>query len=211
MAPVAIVQARMNSTRLPGKVMMEIGGRPIIDHVLDALRKSNVGRIIVAMPTGDLGSHLWRHLCQRTSIVRGPEHDVAARFLKAARDEEYFMRVCADSPLLSPNVINLVIDAWEPDRIVRSTGTHGQQVEIVPTAWLKQNHQDMNEDDREHVTPFFYRNNFPVTDVPVCIPFGGVVDTQEDLENVRRHYESLRDRSGECREVPRRGVGESGL
>jgi spore coat polysaccharide biosynthesis protein SpsF (cytidylyltransferase family) len=197
----------MGSHRLPGKVMMEIGDKPIIQHVIDVLNAAKlVQGVIVAIPEEDRDSRLWDHLHKKVPIVTGSLDDLVSRFRKACDiwNLKYFMRVCADSPMLSVSAIDGTVKTWlgadDKDRIVRSEGPPGQNVEIVPAQWLHKHHKDMNGDDREHVTRYFYRMKFPVTSYDAShIPFGGVIDTMSDLIKVREWYEGYGHRRRERR------------
>ena len=105
-----IVQARMGSTRLPGKVMKEVNGKPLIGYLIDRLLQCrNIDKIVVAIPERDLQSSLGIYLGSRpVNISTGPEDDVAKRFSIALKAYPCvaFVRVCADSPLISPHVVD---------------------------------------------------------------------------------------------------------
>lgn len=113
---VAIIQARMGSTRLPKKMMLPLHGRPIIEWVLHRVKKSNkVNEVILAIPDSKendpletIGNKFF------VNVVRGSEHDVLSRFKKAisSTQAKLVVRVCADNPLVDHMEINNLIDAY---------------------------------------------------------------------------------------------------
>ena len=105
---VAIVQARMGSTRLPGKVLMPLAGRPMVLHVLDrAARIPGVDDVVAAVPNLPQDDDLADVIAQAGyRVSRGSSHDVLARYGAAAKqsDAEIVIRITADCPMLSPRV-----------------------------------------------------------------------------------------------------------
>jgi len=114
---VAIIQARMGSTRLPGKVMKPVVGRPVIGHVVERTRQiRGVDDVVVATSTKARERPLVEYLSSidAVGVYRGPEDDVLKRYRDAARDADadLVMRITADCPLLSPQVSARVLDAY---------------------------------------------------------------------------------------------------
>ena len=113
---VAIIQARLGSTRLPLKSLLSLGNLPVIDWLLYRLGKARqVDEIIVAIPNTPLDSILRDHLQKRrTHCFAGSENDVLARMTQAARSAEAttVLRICADNPLLDPEAIDELIDFY---------------------------------------------------------------------------------------------------
>src|SRR5438552_13589075 len=106
----AIIQARMTSSRLPGKVLQPMHGRPMLQYLLDRLsRASGVSDVIVAT-SGDRSDDPIERFCHAAGVkcVRGSLLDVAARFLDvlAAWPLDAFVRVSADSPLLDQRIVD---------------------------------------------------------------------------------------------------------
>jgi len=210
MKVVAIIQARMGSTRLPGKVMMEIHGRPMIGHVVDrALRISGVDQVVVATTSHYRERPLVRFLSETTgvSVLRGSEADVLARCAAAAKEAEadIVVRLTADCPLLCPTVSAQVVAAIvaRPDSYdyVSNTLTRsyprGLDTEAMSARALELARREaVQAADREHVTPFLWRQ-------PERFRLGRVqddtdrshwrltVDTPEDLELVSRVFSAL--------------------
>ncbi len=203
----AILQARMSSTRLPGKVMAPILGQPMIGRQIERLRRADgISRIMVATSTREDDDVLAGY-CHglEVEIFRGDLSDVLDRFhgaLAAARRPEHFLRLTADCPLTEPAVIDLCIARHlegYADYTHNSPGwtfPKGLDVEVCRTevleaAWW----QASSAYDREHVTPFIYTrpNRFriePVTREPP-LRFRWTVDTEEDFAFAYDVYAAL--------------------
>src|SRR5579872_25183 len=112
---VAIIQARMGSSRLPGKVMMRIGGRPLLVYLVERISKARtLDNIVVATTTNPRDNAIIEE-CERRGIpnFRGSEVDVLGRYVSAARacDAGIIVRVTADNPLSDPDSIDRIVDA----------------------------------------------------------------------------------------------------
>ncbi len=111
---VAIIQARMGSTRLPGKVLTPLAGKPILWHVVHRLRKcTTLTAIAVATSTRALDDPIERFaLKENIPVVRGPEDNVLARFKMAADrlDADIIVRVTGDAPLVDPRTIDQLVE-----------------------------------------------------------------------------------------------------
>lgn len=114
---VAIIQARLGSSRLPLKSLLCLRGMPIIDWVTERVgRASKLAGLIVATPDTDLDEALRQHLqCRQTPCMAGPEADVLSRFCQAAAlaDADLVVRVCADNPLIWPEAIDRLADFYQ--------------------------------------------------------------------------------------------------
>jgi spore coat polysaccharide biosynthesis protein SpsF len=113
---VAIVQARMSSSRLPGKVLMDLAGKPVLAHVVDRLRLcKNIDSIVVATSTDESDSPIERW-CQQYQVIsyRGSLQDVLDRYVQAARllQADVVVRITADCPAIDPVVVDEVIDGF---------------------------------------------------------------------------------------------------
>lgn len=169
-----IVQARMGSTRFPGKVMVEVAGKPLIGHLLDRIKDADVDKIIVAMPLGV--NPLFEYVNDRFKAygdctwVLGSEKDVASRFYDALKGYpcDAFIRVCADSPVVDAGMVNHVAEAlrcgcW----FVHFTGgIDGTQVQGIRTELFLRHVEDFDEYDREHVLSYFTRTRSLTVDEP---------------------------------------------
>ncbi len=204
---VAIIQARMGSTRLPGKVMREIRGRPMIDWVVGRARRiSEVHETVVATSVLEREKPLVEHLeAQDVPVVRGSEEDVLARFVQAAEaeDADVVMRLTADCPLLMPAVSGKVVRAFNrrecdyASNTIERTYPRGLDTEVILTEALqKTDRKATSSADREHVTRYVRRRpeQFRQCSVAAEIDRSDLrwtVDEEADLKLVRRIYEAL--------------------
>lgn len=165
MRAVAVVQARLGSSRLPGKVLRPIGGRPMLELVVARLRRARrLDHVLVATSDDRIDDELaaWC-LGADVDVVRGPEDDVLARFALAAATAraDVVVRVTADCPLIDPGIIDLAVDD-----LVRSVADYvligndtglplGVNAEVIARAALDRAADEAAEPfEREHVTPF---------------------------------------------------------
>lgn len=162
-----IVQARMGSERLPGKVMVPIGNKPLIGHLLESLLHCKATSEIIVATTRDPLDDAIVAYCDQQDLVsyRGEESNVASRFyeLAASHTWDAFVRVSADSPLLDHQLIDQAISLFGSGpfdlvtNIFPRTFPHGQSVELLRTeTFLKDYSQMRTATELEHVTSFFY-------------------------------------------------------
>ena len=192
-----IVQARMTSERLPGKVLCNVRGKVLLQYLLESLRHCSVDDIIVA--TSELASdNRIAEFCDSfgVSCARGSLEDVAGRFLSIVEEREYgsFVRICADSPLMDYRIVNRAVDVFQagPFDLVTNTLERtfpiGQSVEVIRSSVFRAEYPSMTlPQDKEHVTAYFYRNSdrFEIHNFESGRDLGNVrlsVDTPEDLE-----------------------------
>ncbi|MBN2839417.1 MAG: glycosyltransferase family protein [Coriobacteriia bacterium] len=167
---VIIAQARMSSTRLPGKTLMDLGGAPVIDRVIArALRASRADDLWLAITEDPSDDVLVQHLdAASVQYVRGSLDDVLARYVHAAEAAraDTIVRVTCDCPLIDPGVIDGVIKAFraEPgldycsNTLVR-TYPIGMDAEVFSRHALERAHERATEPhEREHVTPHLYQH-----------------------------------------------------
>lgn len=165
MKTVAIVQARMGSTRMPGKVMTSIGGAPMIELLLARLsRAKKVDEIVVATSTDPKNDPLATHVESLSyDCIRGSEQDVLRRFAQAAQlhKADLVVRITGDCPLVDPEVVDACVDGLLKDRvdyfsnIQPATFPDGLDVEVFTKAALEAaDSQATALFDREHVTPY---------------------------------------------------------
>ncbi len=204
-----IVQARMGSSRLPGKVLLPIAGRPMLSYQLERLREvRRAARIVVATSTEPADGAI-AALCDREGVacVRGPEQDVLRRFALAARTvrADAVARITADCPLLDPELIDEAIAAIEdpakpPDfvsNMLQPRWPLGMAVEVAATAALFEADREATDpEEREHVMPFIWRRPdryslVSLTRSPDLSHHRWTVDTPEDFELVSRIFAEL--------------------
>ena len=197
MKVIAIIQARLGSTRCPKKVIRGIEGKPLIRYVVERVRHAQlVDEVIVAVPVTDV-EEITNAVGSGSCHVIGPnipEDDVAERFKTVLMGNpcDVFVRICADSPLIDPELIDMAVERFErkrPNIICNPNYPHGQQVEVVDTKMFLKYEPEMEGEQREHVTSWFYEESF--SEIEPFGPAGNysdvrmVVDTEEDFENMR--------------------------
>jgi glutamate-1-semialdehyde 2,1-aminomutase len=162
---VAIVQARMGSTRLPDKVMKRICGVPMIELLLARLAKSQrIDQIVLATSTDERNIVLVEHVQSLGyTCVRGSETDVLQRYLVAARQvqADVIVRITGDCPLIDPDLVDQVIEDYQSKNIDYLTNTapatypDGLDVEVFSLQALERAGLESQDPfDREHVTPY---------------------------------------------------------
>lgn len=210
MRRVIVVQARMTSTRLPGKVLMDVAGQPMLAQQLRRLKQCSLVDDMVVATTTHATDDPVAELAHREQVgcFRGSEQDVLARYLGAAREAsaDVVIRVTADCPLIDPQVTDRVIaelidHATECDyasNILRRTYPRGLDVEAF--FWdtlLRIDRLAQSVAAREHVT-IVPRSEHPelflcrsVEDNQNNADLRWTVDTVADLEFVRQLYAAL--------------------
>lgn len=164
-----ITQARMGSSRLPGKVLRQVLGQPLLKFHTDRLRRSvAVDELVVATST-DAGDDAIAEYCagEGLAVFRGSEQDVLDRFYQCASgiDAGIIVRVTSDCPLIDPAIIDLAVAAFrgagntdylrtDPARYPRGLDAEVFSRAALEAAWS----EAKDPEEREHVTPFLYRN-----------------------------------------------------
>ena len=201
---VALIQARMGSSRFPGKVLEDLAGRPMLWHVVRRVRRaSRVDRVVVATTDRPVDDPIVRFCEQeRISCFRGSEPDVLDRFYRAAKanDADVVVRITADCPLIDPAVIDTVLERFQLGgcdyacNVIRYTYPDGLDTEVFSFAALEQAWREAAKpSEREHVTPYLRTDRFRVANVESEIPvspsqYRWTVDHPADLEFVRKVY-----------------------
>jgi spore coat polysaccharide biosynthesis protein SpsF len=203
-----ILQARMSSTRLPGKVLLPLVGEPMLARQIERVRRSkSAGRLVVAT-SNDASDDAILVLCRtmRVACFRGSLDDVLGRFhgaLLAFGPADHIIRLTGDCPLADPEVIDatIALHIKEGADYTSNTGDltfpKGLDVEVFKAEHLITANREAKEPyEREHVTPFLYRNpdRFIQARLECDTPVGHLrwtVDTPEDFAFVERVYEAL--------------------
>lgn len=204
MRRVAIVQARMGSSRLPGKVLTDLGGRPMLARQLDRLRQSTrLDDLMIATSTSPADDALVA-LARAEGVrwFRGSETDVLARYAGAAREAsaDLVIRLTADCPLIDPEVVDAVVAAAETrshevdyvSNVLRRTYPRGLDTEaLFADVLARVDRLATAPHHREHVTKFILERperfaTFAVVDDEDNSDLRWTVDTPEDLAMVRR-------------------------
>jgi spore coat polysaccharide biosynthesis protein SpsF len=208
MKVVAVVQARMDSERLPGKVMKHLSGKPVLWHIIQILSKVDLIDEIVIATTTLSNDDIIEDLCLKETIrlVRGSVNDVLDRFRTAAitTNADVLVRITGDDPCMDFNIINNIISTHLKSKsdytsnMIKRTFPRGMDTEVFNVSAIAQAWQTTsNPDDREHVT-LFIRNSpdkFKLknissstftnrSDLRLC------VDTVEDYNLVNLIYEN---------------------
>jgi spore coat polysaccharide biosynthesis protein SpsF (cytidylyltransferase family) len=205
---VAICQARMGSTRLPGKVMKLLHGVPVISWVVDAATHAlGVDSVVVATSMLDKDDVI-AEWCEKNGIpvYRGSETDVLLRFAGAAFsfNADIIVRLTCDCPFLDPNVIGEVIQLRKMRDVEYATNTDpasypdGLDVEVFTRAALESAHREaVRGTDRDTVTRYMVRNRHRfsaanlVCPLPALVGHRWVLDSPEDYEFLQKVAERL--------------------
>ena len=203
---VAVIQARMSSTRFPGKVLMPLAGKPVLWHIVHRLRKSTkVTDIAIATSTGKADDAIAEFAAREDlPLVRGSEENVLSRFLLAAKSlhPDLVLRVTGDAPLVDPQIIDLMVETLlledaefcvgHPD-----TPTIHEGFGLFTRAALDRLAQEANDDPvaREHVDAYFKlhpeRFRTAYARIPAAHHIAGTrvsVDTPADLDFLSELY-----------------------
>ena len=211
---VAIVQARMGSSRLPGKVLKDIAGQPMLAWVVDRARLAeSVTEVVVATTTDPADDAIETFCRERDDFVfRGSVFDVLDRFYQAARQfqADVIVRLTADCPLIDPIVIDRTVAAllqsgadFTANRLPppwKRTYPIGLDTEVATFTALERAWREARlPHEREHVMPYLYEepDRFKILVVDAHQDYGQMrwtVDTPEDLEAVRKIFELFGDR-----------------
>lgn len=213
----AVIQARTGSTRLPGKALADLGGRPVLEWVIRAARTANqIDQVIVATSTAE-GDDAVADLADSlgAAVVRGSEDDVLSRFVAAldAHPADAVVRLTADCPLLDPSVIDSVAGAWTAAPIHDYASTvlvrclpRGLDVELVTAQALRAVDRIAVGHDRVHVTSAVYADPTAYRLLGLCVmPAANdlrvTLDTPEDLILLRALVAELPDAPPPWRDV----------
>lgn len=209
MKTVATIEARMNSTRLPGKVLKEACGKPILELMVERLQRcENLDDIVIATsvhPSCDAIETLARRI--GVHFYRGSEDDVLGRVLEAAKSvqADVIVELTGDCPLIDPAIIDQIINEYFMKgsdycaNVLKRTYPAGMDIQIFSSTILQKVDELTQEPaDREHVSLYIYQHPelFSLHNVESDLPdymkdWRLVVDTAEDFELIRRIFEDI--------------------
>ena len=199
----AIIQARMGSTRLPGKILKTVNGKTLLEYQIERVKQAkSIDQIIIATTTKNSEQPIVE-LCGKIGInyYRGSEQDVLSRYYEAKLkyDVDVIVRLTSDCPIIDPEVIDKVVNQYLRNQssvdyvanTLERTYPRGLDTEVFSSeALTKAYHDAFLSRDREHVTTYLYKN-------PNLFKLQGVkneqdysryrwtVDTEEDFELIR--------------------------
>ena len=200
----AIVQARMGSTRLPNKLMLNLHGYPVVEWVYRRVMKAkNIDKVIFAIPDAATDDVLQDYLrSMGAEVYRGSEFDLVDRFYQVIKTypAKSIVRICADNPLISPTEIELAVDYFRKNQcdyafnhVPKDGGwPDGLGAEISSISVINLIHRFAKDDSqREHVFNYVWdhQNDFTIRSIPVPkelsypkLKFD--IDTYDDYENL---------------------------
>lgn len=205
----AIIQARMGSTRLSGKVMKEIHDKTVLSHVIERVSQSElIDNIIIATTTLERDNVIENEAIKcGVKVFRGSEEDVLSRYYYAAKENniDVVVRITADCPLIDPIVVDEIIGCYLSNDydIVTNAGSNlsqrtyprGLDTEIFSFKKLENAFNNAKEKyQREHVTPYIYENSGRTYYYKNTIDYSKyrwTLDTVEDYELLEKIYDRL--------------------
>jgi len=205
---VAIVQARMGSKRLPGKVLQRIMGETLLGHIIDRISKSKFinGNIILATTSNPSDQIIVDFANEKhLDCFAGSEDDVLDRFYQAAKlaDADIIVRITADDPFKDPEIMDEIIkimidgDFDYVSNTIEPTYPEGLDIEVFSFDSLEKAWKEAKKSsEREHVTPYIWNhpaifNLYNVKNKEDLSSMRWTVDTDKDFEFARAVYERL--------------------
>jgi len=207
-----VVQGRTGSTRLPGKILRPLAGRPLLERQLDRIRAARGPFELVVATTVDPADDAVVDLCRRVDVrcFRGHPTDLLDRHVMAARElaADEVVKIPSDCPLIDPRVIDQVLGAFDPARHDYCGNLHpgswpdGNDVEVMPMAALERAHREAQKPfEREHTTPYLWNHpeRFRLHNVvwerglDLSRSHRFTIDYEEDYRFIAAVYEALHD------------------
>ena len=204
-----IIQARMGSTRLPGKVLMNISGKTVLYHVVDRVSQCrNIDDIIIATTTLDKDDLIVKEVEKiGCKYFRGSENNVLDRYYEAAtfNKSDIIIRITSDCPLIDPLIADKIIEFYINNNYEMVTNAcsdsskrtypRGLDTEIFSYNVLKKAKENAKESYQlEHVTPYIYENTTNIFYYKNNIDYSKyrfTLDTEEDLKLIKEIYNNL--------------------
>lgn len=204
---IAIIQARLGSTRLPEKVLLKIKGKTILEHVVQRVKASKLVTKVMVATTDNKEDKRIISLCKRIGVdfFCGSENDVLDRYYQAAKlfKSDNIVRITADCPLIDPDVIDRVIrfhldsNADYTSNILKETYPDGEDVEVFTFGALEKAWQAAQlKSEREHVTVYIRKNpsSFKLHNVECEVDLSNkrwTLDEKKDYDFIKVIYENL--------------------
>lgn len=196
-----IMQARMGSERLPGKVLIKIQGKSLLGHIISRMKKSNLKSDIIVATSTDEKDNLIEKECKNygINVFRGSNLDVLDRFYNAAIkfNADHILRICCDNPFADYMLTDKAIEFYlknNYDYVSTKGFPIGINVEIFSLKELQKAYEyGMKSYQREHVTPYIIENSskaYYYSDIDYS-QYRMTVDTKEDLLFAETVYSKL--------------------
>lgn len=210
MTTIAIIQARLGSTRLPGKVLFDLEGKTVLERVIERVRASKLIDDVVVATTIRKEDLRIVKLCADigTSVYCGSVDDVLDRYYQAARlfKADHVVRITSDCPLIDPEVIDSVIklhfldEADYSSNIIKETYPDGEDVEVFTFEALKKAWKNAHlASEREHVTPYLQKNSaFKIASLEYIKDLSHkrwTLDNPEDYEFIKLIFKNLHNKN----------------
>ena len=205
---IAMIQARVGSSRLRSKVLMEICGKPVLRRVIERVRKSELVDEVIVITSVEKDNLPLLSLCASldTRVFVGSENDVLDRYYQASRvyDSDYIIRITADCPLFDGGLLDKAIKSMSPEDdylgMISETFADGLDLEIFKTEALRKSWKEARlQSEREHVTQYIRKHPEMFVLKDFVSPVGDfgenrwTLDEKEDFElikNIIEHFEN---------------------
>lgn len=207
MNKVAIIQARMSSTRLPGKVLKTINEKPLIEYQIERIKRCHyIDNIVIATTINNIDDEIV-DFCKRNNIdfYRGSEEDVLSRYYEAAKKfkADTIIRLTSDCPIIDPDVVDKIVETYLENNhdyvsnTLERTYPRGLDAEVFSFSALEEMQKCASAlFEREHVTPYIYLSKDKFSILNVCNNINNshhrwTVDTMEDFQLVEKLINNL--------------------
>lgn len=209
MTNLIIIQARMGSSRLPGKVLMKLEGKSILEHVVNSLKFSKLSDKIIVATTITQTDDSIETLCKDLDVdcFRGSSDDVLNRYYECAKlhQGDIIVRITCDNPLIDPTLVDEAIKICKEkncdyvSNMIHQTYPIGYLVEVLKFDVLKQNNDEIHDAlTREHVTYHIRKNPEKYSVVEFCAPdklqrpeWRLTVDYENDYKLMKKIFKNL--------------------
>jgi spore coat polysaccharide biosynthesis protein SpsF len=205
----AIIEARMSSSRLPGKILLPVVGKPLLALLVERLKRAPSLDHIVIATTSNATDDPVEELAGKIGVgcFRGSEEDVLSRVLQAAKNDscDVIVEITGDCPLIDPEIVETLIRIYQENsydyvsNVLKLTYPNGMDTQVFSTATLEKVASLTNDPvDHEHVSLYIYEHPeiFSLFNLESNIPekywnMRLTVDTREDFELIKNIYEEL--------------------
>ncbi|WP_371362956.1 8-amino-3,8-dideoxy-manno-octulosonate cytidylyltransferase [Sporomusa rhizae] len=210
MKTVAVIQARMGSTRLPGKILKDLLGQTVLQHVIERVQQvNNIDEVVIATTTLSHDDAVMEETVKcGVKCFRGSEDDVLARYYFAAKDNkaDVVVRITSDCPLIDPLVTNEIVGFFKDKKdydivtnaasdLSKRTYPRGLDTEVFSFEVLEKAFKQADKKyQREHVTPYIYETSpliYYYTNETDYSKHRWTLDTEEDFDLIKKIYQYL--------------------